>query len=170
MNAVPGLRDPEPANEHEYQQHHPLVARHRAHLLQFLVGKLRCVRRVRDLRRIDPVDEQRHEEQRQNARDDRSQHPLRIGQLELGGVEREFRDQHVRGLAGEEHRAGDDVALVRRHHEERAQPACGGTRRRVVRLGQAAHDGEEDAARPGAVGRDNGGKDRVGGDQRVRQA
>ena len=66
--------------------------------------------------------------------------------VDAGALPREFGDERIRRGRGEEHRGHDEVALIERHHQERADPRGGRAGLGAERPRDVQRDRKEDAA------------------------
>ena len=146
-DAVPLARQPQQQHDREDRQHRALVARDRAHRAQPL-GRQRLRRRgVAQRRRAQPVDDVAGTTTSATTpgTDAANAHVVH-DTCNAGALPRQLGDQRIRRGRGEEHRRDDEIALIERLHQERADQRCGRARLRAERPRDAQRDGKQDAA------------------------
>ena len=163
-------KTPQDEQQHERGSENPLVARHRATLLQFVAregGGLRC---LLERRRVDLRHHPRRRDEADETGNDRGEGPVAPGDLDLHLL-RGLLGQRISRHRGEEHGGGDHVDLQRRQHQVGAEfaPRGIGLRRRVDEFGERSHDRVDHSARACGVRRRRGGKDEIGDPHPVRQ-
>ena len=165
--AVPFARQPEQQHGREDRQHHALPPLHRAHRLQALGRQRLRGSRVADRRRAQPVDDVGHDDQAHGARHRRRERPHRPRHLDARGLPRQLGDERVRRGRRQEHRRHDEIPLIERLHQERADPRGRRARLRSERPRDVQRDGKEDAAGARRVGRRHRRHDEIGEDDGV---
>ena len=160
------------SSEHgrKHRQHHAFAAPHRSHGAQAIRRQTLRRPRVLQRRRRQPVHDQRHDDERDQAGRQRGERPHRPGHVDARVLFGELGDQHVWSRGGQEHRRHDQIALVEHRHQERADEAGRGPGLGAERTRDAERDWKQDAAGARGVGRRHRRHRQIGEHDRIAEA
>ena len=128
------------------------MRRNRTEFRQFGRCKFGGPRRFLYLGRKEFVYCERHGYERNQSRNDRRREPIAIGEVNIGVFGDEIGDYQVAGLPRDENRTDNNIALIEKIHQKRAQTFLGAVvGMRIVSEGDALRDGQYYAARACAV-------------------
>ena len=162
--------DPQHQEQSEDAEHHVLFDGDAAQFRQFLPCHLHGVRRLLDLGRIELVDDPRHDQQAEQAGDDRGQSPAGPGDVDLE-IAGQLLRKWIGGHRRKKHGAGDAVDLIGGEREKAADLALRAVACfAAIGLRQADHDGHDDAAGARGIAGNGGREHQVGGCQPIAEA
>jgi len=151
--------------------HDLLLRAHGSHLSEALLGQAWRIRARLYLRRVDHIENERHEHERQQPRHDGGLGPERPSDPLADGGSREVGRERVGRHGGEEHGRGDDGGLEARKHEPGPELPLGAVAgARAACLAERLDEREKDATGARGDGGDGGGEERLGEDERVAEA